>query len=252
VTLPDFDPRPVMVIFGGGGGIGSCLAKRLKKNLDARLILVGRTQEKLTAIARETEGEVRLADATQFDAVDQLVGEVATQHGRVDGIALCVGSILLKPAHSTSFEEYRATLAVNLDSAFAVVRAAGRHMASHGGSVILFSSAAARIGLPNHEAIAAAKGAVESLVRSAAATYASRNIRFNAVAPGLVETPLSARITSNEAALKASKAMHPLGRIGTPFDPAYAAEFFLDPRNSWVTGQILGVDGGLADLKTRG
>lgn len=251
MTLPDFDPNPVMVIFGAGGGIGSCLARRLRKNLEARLVLVGRKPESLASLARETGGEARVADATQFDQVEAVIAEATTQYGRVDGAAMCVGSILLKPAHGTSFDEYRQTLLQNLDAAFALARAAGKHMTNHGGSVVFFSSAAARIGLPNHEAIAAAKGAVEALTRGAAATYAGRNLRFNAVAPGLVETPLSTRITSNEASLKTSRAMHPLGRIGTPFDPAYAAEFFLDPRNSWVTGQILGVDGGLADLKSR-
>jgi len=116
---------------------------------------------------------------------------------------------------------------------------------------VLVSSAAARIGLANHEAIAAAKGAIEGLVRSAAATYAARAVRVNAVAPGLVRSRLTERIVNNDKALAASLALHPLGRVGEPGDVARAIAFLVDPAQSFLTGQILGVDGGLADLKTR-
>ena len=131
------------------------------------------------------------------------------------------------------------------------VRAGALVMRQTRGSIVLMSSAAAQIGLPNHEAIAAAKAGVIGLMRSAAASYASSCIRVNAVAPGLVETPLSRSITTNEAALKASIAMHPLGRIGTPEDIASAVHWLLGPDSAWVTGQAIGVDGGLAGLKGR-
>ncbi|MFM8394910.1 MAG: SDR family oxidoreductase, partial [Acidobacteriota bacterium] len=119
------------------------------------------------------------------------------------------------------------------------------------GSAVLVSSAAARIGLANHEAIAAAKGAIEGLVLSAAATYAPKGIRINAVAPGLVRTPLTSRITGNEMSLKASVAMHALGRIGEPDDVAAGLAWLLDPSQQWVTGQIIGIDGGLGSLRSR-
>jgi NAD(P)-dependent dehydrogenase (short-subunit alcohol dehydrogenase family) len=140
----------------------------------------------------------------------------------------------------------------NLGTAFALVRAVGRAAARQegGASIALVSTVAARIGLPNHEAIAAAKAGVEGLVRSAAATYAAAKIRVNAVAPGLVDTPLASRITSNERALEASRSMHPLGRIGQPDEIAQVLEWLLTPAGSWVTGQIIGVDGGLSTLRT--
>ena len=116
---------------------------------------------------------------------------------------------------------------------------------------MLMSSAAARTGVPSHEAIAAAKAGVIGLTLSAAATYAPKGLRFNAVAPGLVESPLTERIVSNEASLKASTAMHPLGRIGQPGDIASAVVWLLDPAQSWVTGQVIGVDGGLASVRSR-
>jgi NAD(P)-dependent dehydrogenase (short-subunit alcohol dehydrogenase family) len=162
-----------------------------------------------------------------------------------------VGSILLKPAHTTTDEEWRETLALNLDSAFYAVRAAVQPMRRNGGAILLHATAAARVGLVNHEAIAAAKAGVMGLARAAAATYARFSIRVNCIAPGLVQTPLAARITGNEASRKASEAMHPLGRLGEAADVAAAGAWLLDPASSWVTGQVIGVDGGLADLRGR-
>ncbi len=116
---------------------------------------------------------------------------------------------------------------------------------------MLVSSAAARVGLANHEAIAAAKAGIEGLVRSAAATYGPAGLRVNAVAPGLTRTPLTERITSNDAAAEASRAMHVLGRLGEPQDVASAIAWLLDPDQSWVTGQVIGVDGGLGAVRAQ-
>jgi NAD(P)-dependent dehydrogenase (short-subunit alcohol dehydrogenase family) len=124
-------------------------------------------------------------------------------------------------------------------------------MMNTGGSIALCATAAARTGFANHEAIAAAKAGVIGLTLSAAATYGSRNIRVNCVAPGLVATPLTSRITQNDSALQASRGMHVLGRIGTPDDVASAFAWLLDPENSWITGQVIGVDGGLGSVRAR-
>ena len=124
-------------------------------------------------------------------------------------------------------------------------------MNAQGGSIVLISSTAALHGLVNHEAIAAAKGGIVGLVRSAAATYADKRLRFNAVAPGLIATSLTAQLTANEENLRVSKLMHPLGRIGTLKDIVAAILFFLNPDNDWVTGQVLAVDGGLSSAKSR-
>ena len=160
----------------------------------------------------------------------------------------CVGSILLKPLHLTSDEDWDRTLQLNLTSAFRVTKAVvAKHRAAM--SIALVSSSAAAVGLPNHEAIAAAKAGLEGFVRAAAATYAGRGVRVNAVAPGLVRTPLAARITGSEAALRTSLALHPIGRIGEPDDVAAALEYLLNPAHSWVTGQVIGLDGGMSTLR---
>ncbi len=105
--------------------------------------------------------------------------------------------------------------------------------------------------MPNHEAIGAAKAGIIGLALSAAATYGPQNIRVNIIAPGLVRTPLTATLLRNDSMLKTSSAMHALGRIGEPDDVAAAIEWLLDPHQSWVTGQVLGIDGGLATVRPR-
>jgi NAD(P)-dependent dehydrogenase (short-subunit alcohol dehydrogenase family) len=187
-----------------------------------------------------------VVDATDFAAVD----EVFKQAGEVDGVVCCAGSLLLKGAAHTSFDEYMSVVHASLTTSFATVRAAAKNM-RQGGSVVLISSAAAMEGLANHEAIAAAKGGVIALARSAAATYAGQNLRFNVIAPGLTKTNLTAALTANEASLKVSESMHALGRIGTPDDIASAVVFLLSAQNSWITGQVLGVDGGLSRVRPK-
>lgn len=240
-----------VLVVGGGGGIGAAVAKRIVAS-GGKVFVAGRDPVKLAAVADGIGAATGTVDASDFAAMDAVADEAAAQMGGLTGLVCAAGSLLLKPAHTTSAEEWQATLAANLTTAFACVRAAGRVLRPSGGSVVLVSSAAARIGLANHEAIAAAKAGIVGLVLSASATYARAKIRFHAVAPGLVDTPLASGITGNELATKASLAMHPLGRLGQPEDVARAITFLLDPVNDWMTAQVLGVDGGLADLKARG
>ncbi len=233
------------MIIGAAGGIGSALARMLRQR-GAEPILLGRSAERLAPLAQELEATSLVVDASKIEELEKAVLSL----GAIQGIVNCAGSILLKPAHLVSEAEWRQTIETNLTTAFATVRAGAKALAQ-GGSIVLCATAAARTGMANHEAIAAAKGGVIGLTLSAAATYAPRNIRVNCVAPGLVDTPLAARITSNEAALKLSTGMHALGRIGKPEDVASGIAWLLDPENSWVTGQILGIDGGLGTVRAR-
>lgn len=238
------------LVIGAAGGIGSALVRRLVAS-GGKVFLAGRDASRLESLASELGMPWGTVEATDPDAIDALADRAASELGGLDGLANCAGSILLKPAHLTSTADWQATIATNLTSAFGCVRAAGRLMKGEGGSVVLVSSAAARVGLANHEAIAAAKAGIIGLVLSAAATYAKQKVRFNAVAPGLVRTPLSKGLLSSELAEKASVGMHPLGRLGEPDEVAAAIQWFLDPAQGWITGQVLGIDGGLADLRGR-
>jgi len=234
------------LVVGAGGGMGRELCSRLAER-GWRLVLAGRDRSRLEGVAPEATEEVLELDARDFGAVEKAF---RAREGLTGAVNLA-GSILLKPASATSEEEFVETMDENIRTAFSVARAAEQTMRAGGGSVVLMSSCAARIGLPNHEAISAAKAAVEGLVRAAAATHASAGLRFNAVAPGLVDTPLASGITQNERALKASISMHPAGRIGQPGEVARAIEFLLSPESDWITGQVLGVDGGVSRVKTQ-
>lgn len=238
------------MLLGAAGGVGAATA-RVLADRGARLVLAGRTAGSLERLARETGGIAVQLDATDTSQVAEAVQRTVSDFGQIDGVANCVGSLLLKPAHITTDEEWDETIAINLRSAFAAVRAATKAMRSTGGSIVLVSSAAAQVGLANHEAIAAAKAGIEGLMRAAAASYASDRIRVNAVAPGLVRTPLTQRLTASERAEEASIAMHALGRLGNPTEIAAAIAFLLDPANDWITGQVLAVDGGLASVRPR-
>lgn len=221
-------------------GSTSAIAQALAATLEASGAIV-------EGLSRSRDG----IDLRDFAQVEQAVQHVAGRHGKLNGLVNCAGSILLKPAHMTTQADYAATVEANLTTAFAALRAGAKAMMQTGGSIVLVSSAAARLGLANHEAIAAAKAGVIGLTLAAAATYAARRIRVNCVAPGLTATPLAGRITGNEAARAASIAMHALGRLGEPDDVASAIAWLLDPANSWVTGQVIGVDGGLATVRTK-
>ena len=250
-TEQDFNP-PIYVVVGGTGGIGSEVCRRLSEK-KSRVVAVSRNQEKLSNLSAALGVDHLALDATLPEQVKQCVDQIVERYGRIDGVVNCVGSLLLKPAHLTSDMEWDATIMNNLHSAFYILRSAARAMMkSGGGSIVLISSAAARVGMANHEAIASAKAGIIGLALSAAATYASKNIRVNIIAHGLVRTPLTADLTTNAVISKKSTAMHALGRMGEPSDVSAGIEWLLDPQQSWVTGQVLGIDGGLAAVRPRG
>ncbi len=166
------------------------------------------------------------------------------------GLVYCPGTINLKPFKSLKDDDFTADFEVNLLGAVQILRAALPALKkAEESSVVLFSTVAVQTGLSFHASIAAAKGAVEGLTRSLAAEFAADRIRVNAVAPSLTDTPLAARLISDEKRREASAQRHPLGRIGSPEDIAAAALYLLGPESGWMTGQILAVDGGISSVR---
>ena len=235
------------LLIAGYSSIGQVAAKLL---LDKghKVMITGKNIEKTKEIASDLGVGFKIVDAANFDNMDKILAEVKSEFGQIDGVANFAGSLLLKPAHLTSFEDYQGVINDNLTTSFATVRACARYL-TNGGSVVLISSAVAKIGMANHEAIAAAKAAIVGLALSAAASYAVNTIRFSVIAPGLIDTNLTKSITNNETSLKFSTSMHALGRIGKSSDIASGVVFFLLPENDWITAQVLAIDGGLSSIR---
>jgi NAD(P)-dependent dehydrogenase (short-subunit alcohol dehydrogenase family) len=236
----------IVLITGGSGGIGRATAARLSAS-GKKVVLLARDRVRLEESSSRLGGlPFFAADVLDPEALGAAVDGIEAEYGPIGGLVHAVGSIVLKPLHALSLDEWRTTYEINVTSAFLVLKAVlPRMMRRKRGAVVLFSSVAASTGMPNHEAIASAKAAIEGLVRSAAIGYARYGIRVNGVAPALTKTELSKNLWSTEAAAAASAALHPLGRLGEPDDVAAAAAYLVSDDAAWVTGQVLGVDGGL-------
>lgn len=239
--------KQTIFILGGTGGIGSALLDLLLQTQDINQLVIFSRHNK-PELSNNSLISHYSVDATDSAALESIVEKAVSEHGNPQSLVNCIGSILIKPPHLTSYTDWQQTLALNLTTAFSTVRLAGKFMAEQGGSVVLMSTCAARIGLANHEAIAAAKAGVEGLMRSAATTYAPK-IRFNCVAPGLVKTPLSEFLLRSPQAEQTSIALHPLKRLGEPQEVARMIAWLIQPDNTWITGQVFGIDGGLSTIK---
>ena len=231
-----------ILIVNGSGAIGSSIIKGLNDK-PVNLITTSNTGD-------DVHGRKTMHwKYSGSDSVESLFESIKNEYSQLDSVVNCLGSIFLKPAHLTSEKDFDEVLDINLRSSFLILKNSIPMMRKNGGNLLFFSSAASSIGMANHEAISAAKGGIEAMVRSAAATYAKNNIKVNAIAPGLVDSNLSKNIVSNEVALNVSKRMHSVGRIGTPDDISKFAIPLIVDNSSWVTGSIINIDGGLSTTK---
>lgn len=225
------------IVVGASGGIGWSIAKQLTTT-GAQVVALCRTSGRLNELQDITYHSVDvLADSPEFPIID----------GPIDGLVYCPGSILLKPFKALRNEDFLNDFHINVLGAVKIIRNyLPQLLQAESPSIILFSTVAAQTGMPFHSSIAAAKGAIEGLTKSLAAEFAPK-IRVNAIAPSLTQTPLAEKLLNAEAKLKAAEERHPLKRIGQPDDIADAALYLLNA--SWVTGQILHLDGGMSTLK---
>ena len=169
---------------------------------------------------------------------------------QLHGLVYAPGTINLKPFARLTVQDFEQDFAVNVSGAVRSVQAALKNLKQSGGaSLVLFSTVAVGVGMGFHASVAASKGAVEGLGRSLAAELAPSKIRVNVLAPSLTDTPLAGALLSSPEKREASDKRHPIGRIGTAEDLSAAACFLLDPASSWITGQVIGIDGGLGSLR---
>lgn len=238
-----------MIVIGATGGIGSALSRRLAA-AGHTVHAIARDAAKLEALAAETGGSGAVADVMDRAALEQAVKAAGPA---VAGLAYCVGSITLRPVARVTDEEVERDFRLNALGALRSVQAALPALKSNQGtsSVVLFSTVAVAQGFASHASIGMAKGAVEGLMLSLAAELAPK-VRVNCVAPSLTKTPLAAALTSNEQMATAIAGLHPLQRLGEADDVAAAAQFLLSSDASWITGQVVGVDGGRSMLRSKG
>ncbi len=236
------------LITGARGGVAQALAATLRSS-GFRLALVSRDISALEAHADDLLIE---ADVSSVTGAQLAVKSATDAFGAPpSAFAHCAGSTVIAPIARTKEEQYRACMAANVDSAFFCTQAylAALSNAKQAGAVVLFSSVVAGMGVSNHAAIAAAKGAIEALTRSLAADYAALGVRVNCVAPGLMRSPMTARMLGSEAAERQIAAQYPLGFFGDASDGAAAAAFLLSDQARWITGQILHLDGGFSAIR---
>ena len=228
-----------IVIIGCGSGIGLATAKELHKT------------HQVLGISRTKTSEIDNLNIQFYEKnilSDSL--EDITFPEKIDGLVYAPGSINLKPFNRLTEEDFRNDFEINVLGAVKIIQKLLSNLKkSDNASIVLFSSVAAKTGMPFHASIATSKAAIEGLTKSLAAELAAQKIRVNAIAPSLTETPLASQLLSSEERREASAKRHPLQKIGQPEEIAKMVVFLLSESGSWITGQTIGIDGGIGSLK---
>jgi len=232
------------LIFGATGSIGSSLANQLYENkLDCHL--VGRNEDELKKISKKLNYTYSVCDVLKLNFVNDLKKDL--NENEVLGIAYCVGSIDIKPFKLTKANDFVSSYVLNLVSVTEILRTFQDNLKNNKGSVVLFSTVAAKKGFANHSIISSAKAGVEGLTVALAAELAP-SIRINCIAPSLTKSKIASLVIKNSSIEESISKMHPLKRIGAGVDSANLAAFLLTEKSSWITGQIIGVDGGRSSI----
>lgn len=227
------------LIAGGSSGIGLALVKKLTA-AGHHVTVISRTGDSLAGLTNVIH--------LQKDVLTDGIAESELPES-LDGVAYCPGSINLKPFRSLKPEAFLEDFSINVLGAVKVLQAAQKALKkAENSSVVLFSTVAVGQGMPFHASVAAAKGAVEGLTRSLAAEWAP-SVRVNCIAPSLTDTPMAARLLSSDEKREAAGNRHPLRRVGTAEEVASFAHFLLSENSGWITGQVIGIDGGMSTLK---
>jgi len=237
--MPDFSGKNILLV-GGTSGIGIETAKRLKEG-----------NANLYVASRSYPAELAALGATRFEwDVTQDVPFAQELPDTLHGVVYFPGTITLKPFQSFVPDQFRQDLEINFIGAVKALKAAFKGLKkSKNASVVLYSTVAVGTGMNFHSSIAAAKGALEGFAKSVAAEWARSNIRVNVLAPSLTDTPLAGNLLSTDEKRLANNQRHPVGRIGTATDLAALTTLLLSDEGSWITGQTIGVDGGMSTLK---
>jgi len=225
-----------ILLIGGSYGIGKAIIKELEYS--ANIYVASRTNEELEGLNVK-----HLPFDVSIDVLDKsLLPEV------IDGLIYCPGSINLRPFKALKLEAFESDMQINFFNMVKVIQTVLPQLtASNQSSIVLFSSVAASMGMPFHTSVAAAKGAVEGFAKALAAEYAPK-IRVNVIAPSLTDTPLADKFLNTDEKKEKSSLRHPLKRYGQPEDLAQMATFLLSDKASWISGQIMHVDGGMSTL----
>ena len=232
------------LIFGATGSIGSSLANQLyNEKRDCHLI--GRNEEELKKLANKLNYSFSVCDVLKIDFTKKLLEELVDVE--VLGMAYCVGSIDIKPFKLTKSSDFVSSYVLNLVAVTEIIRSFENNLKKNKASVVLFSTVAAKKGFINHSIISSAKSGLEGLTVALAAEFAP-NIRVNCIAPSLTKSKMAKNVIKNSKTEETIAKLHPLKRIGEGFDSANVANFLLSKNSSWITGQIIGVDGGRATI----
>ena len=232
------------VILGATGSIGSSLAKKLVDSGE-EVHLVGRDGSGLSSLANDLNSSFTVCDVLEENFSEKILTDL--KDDQINGLAFCVGSIDLKPLKLTKKSDFMQSFNLNLISATEVIKSLADNLKKNKGSIVLFSTVAVKQGFPNHAIVSSAKGAIEGLTLALAAEFAP-NVRVNCIAPSLTNSKISNFLLKNEKVAEGIAKMHPMKRIGEGEDSASVAKFLLTDESSWITGQILGVDGGRSSV----